>query len=283
MPTAPFHAFLSHRYESPRVNEYFFRLFNKIGTPQFQVDKGIKGTSVTRLERMVRDSDAFIGFYPFPSDFKLSVEKLREASRYFRLELDLANRAGKPTIAFIDERYGSVVSPPPSVMEVRFRDVEVLPGVRMPREPEFKQRIEEFCGRVQAAAAYRLSHLSTKQSRTKVGILLPPDDGRGNGYTRRQVSLVARQIQKLTSQQVVPLSWPPKLDGQFAANLEQIDWVAVDVGPASGASGIVSYLHGRFVPMLRLRRVKEHDLNKIFLSSLEQTLFGSFEVGYQRI
>ncbi len=84
----PFRAFLSHRYKSPRVNEYFFSLFEGIATPQFQVDKGLKATSVTRLERLVRDSDGFIGFYPFPSDSEPSVERLRAESRYFRLELD---------------------------------------------------------------------------------------------------------------------------------------------------------------------------------------------------
>ena len=58
---SPFRAFLSHRYKSPRVNEYFFSLFKDIATPLFQVDEGTKATSVTRLERMVRDSDGFIG------------------------------------------------------------------------------------------------------------------------------------------------------------------------------------------------------------------------------
>ena len=92
------------------MNEYFFSLFEGIGIPLFQVDEGIKTTCVTRLERMVRDGDGFIGLYPFPSESDPNAENLREASRYFRLELDLAERAGKPAISFIDESYGAVVS-----------------------------------------------------------------------------------------------------------------------------------------------------------------------------
>jgi hypothetical protein len=70
----PFRAFLSHRYKSPRVNEYFFSLFDGIATPVFRVDEGTKATSVTRLERMVRDSDGFIGLYPFPTSSQPSIE-----------------------------------------------------------------------------------------------------------------------------------------------------------------------------------------------------------------
>src|SRR6516165_6848956 len=146
-----FRAFLSHRYRSPEVNEYFFRLFAGLATPQFEVDKGTIATSVTRLERLVRDADAFIGLYPFPSDADPTIDRLRAESRYFRLELDLADRAGKPAIAFIDRRYGAVLRPPPAMIQVRFRAQTVVPDIRMPGEAEFKLRLAEFCSRVEAA------------------------------------------------------------------------------------------------------------------------------------
>ena len=277
---SPFRAFLSHRYKSPRVNEYFFSLFKDIATPLFQVDEGTKATSVTRLERMVRDSDGFIGLHPFPSGSEPSVQTLRADSRYFRLELDLAQRAGKPAISFIDQRYGAVLNPPPSMVQVRFLDAEVVPGARMPAEEDIKQRIVEFCKRVEAARAYRLSRRLTGQDRTKVGILLPPDDGCGASYTSERISLIAQEIERLTPQQAVRLAWPPMLDSRFEANLEEMDWVVVDLGPVSAACGIVSYLHGRFVPLLRLCQVNKQTANDGILSQLEATLFGSFEVGY---
>jgi hypothetical protein len=61
-----------------------------------------------------------------------------------------------------------------------------------------------------------------------------------------------------------------------------MDWVVVDLGPVSTACGIVSYLHGRFVPMLRLRRMNNQTADESRDSQLEETLYGSFEVGYRK-
>jgi hypothetical protein len=102
----PFRAFLSHRYRSPEINRYFFNLFADEATIQFTVDRGAYHTNVTRLERFMRDADAFVGIFPVPQDKgQLSGSELRNESRYFRLELDLAERARKPAI-----NEGSVVN-----------------------------------------------------------------------------------------------------------------------------------------------------------------------------
>ncbi len=60
-----FTAFMSHKYKAARVNEYFFKLFCRTARLEFEVDVGTLATNVTRLERLVRDADAFIGIYPF--------------------------------------------------------------------------------------------------------------------------------------------------------------------------------------------------------------------------
>jgi hypothetical protein len=60
-PSFSFKAFLSHRYKSPDVNLYFFNLFAESAEVQFEVDEGAFATNVTRLERMIRGADAFIG------------------------------------------------------------------------------------------------------------------------------------------------------------------------------------------------------------------------------
>ena len=99
-----FRSFLSHRYQSPRINECFFQILSADANPQFAVDPGTIATSVTRLERLIRDADAFIGIYPFPEDTDVTVERLKSESRYFRLELDLAERASKPAMVFVDRR-----------------------------------------------------------------------------------------------------------------------------------------------------------------------------------
>ena len=104
--TIAFSTFLSHRYKSPEANLFFFKLFADIAEIQFEVDEGTFATNVTRLERMIRAAYAFIGIYPFPgtSDEAQKPEELKKASRYFKLELDLAIRSRKPAIVFYDER-----------------------------------------------------------------------------------------------------------------------------------------------------------------------------------
>src|SRR5215211_8380099 len=98
-----FKAFLSHRYKSPDANQRFFDALSAHGNLQFEVDVGVKATNVTRLEMFVRDADAFVGIYPFPSeaDERPDAETALKESRYFRLELDLALRSRRPVIVFV--------------------------------------------------------------------------------------------------------------------------------------------------------------------------------------
>ena len=78
--------FLSHKYEAPNVNQYFFRLFSRANV-QFEVDKGKFSTNVTRLERMIRDADGFVAIHPADDDGAQAVSdaELVERSKYFRL------------------------------------------------------------------------------------------------------------------------------------------------------------------------------------------------------
>ena len=164
------------------------------------------------------------------------------------------------------------------MIAVRFRAEEAVPNVPMPRDAEFRRRIVEFRDRVKAAREYGLSR-NVSEDRTEVGILLPPEDGEGNGYTPQQIDFIASEIE-LIPRRAVPLRWPPVLDSRFAESIEKLDWIVVDLGPASSACGIVGYLHGRFVPMMRLRRSCLKRPDDDLPSQLERTLFGGFEVGY---
>jgi hypothetical protein len=68
-PSRPvLNAFLSHRYQAADVNARFYRVFSDVAHVQFEVDVGIKATNVTRLERLIRGADAFIGFHSLPDD-----------------------------------------------------------------------------------------------------------------------------------------------------------------------------------------------------------------------
>jgi hypothetical protein len=77
------------------------------------------------------------------------------------------------------------------------------------------------------------------------------------------------------------LRWPPVLGSAFAAKLSAFDWIVVDIGGASAASGIVAYLHGRFIPMLRLMKVPA-GIPVDRSTPLIDTLFGGYEVGYPK-
>ena len=74
---------------------------------------------------MLRDSDAFIGLYPFSGvpDGGNVMDELKKQSRYFRLEIDLAVRSQKPAVVFYDKRYGDLLKPPDSIFSHPFATV----------------------------------------------------------------------------------------------------------------------------------------------------------------
>src|SRR5438067_13852438 len=99
--------FLSHKYEAPSVNQYFFQLFSKADV-HFEVDSGKFSTNVTRLERMIRDAEGFLAIHPFDDEGiqqELSDAALLKRSSYFRLELELSARSRKPGLALTDLRF----------------------------------------------------------------------------------------------------------------------------------------------------------------------------------
>ena len=175
-----------------------------------------------------------------------------------------------------------MIAPPPSIIQVRFKREEVLPNAQSPRADEFKRRVDGFCRWVAAwRENYKYSHISDEE-KLKVGILLPPENSSGTGYGRQHIQLIEDEIQKSASPRDVEiLRWPPVLGSAFAAKLSAFDWIVVDIGGASAASGIVGYLHGRFIPMLRLMKVPA-GIPVDMSTPLIDTLFGGYEVGYPK-
>jgi hypothetical protein len=279
--TGPFRAFLSHRYKSPTVNSYFFGLFENEAEIQFEVDIGTVATNVTRLERLIRYADAFIGIYPYPAEepVHLSRPDLLKASRYFRLELDLAVRAKKPALLFIDERYGNILDTPPSILRSRFDHRDILSAGGSAHEPRFRSQIRLFRDTVTASMQYNTSRLSIERRSPNVGLLLPPASDTEEVYSHDHFHLVESQIQEVASVDSVRLPWPPVLEGRFYSLIDDIDWLIVDLGDRMSRTGIVPFLHGQFIPMVRLMHTKPAPTNDR-LSQLESTLFGAYEVGY---
>jgi TIR domain len=277
-----FSAFLSHRYRSPAVNSFFFRMFAEEAHIQFSVDRGSFATNVTRLERLMRDADAFVGLYPFPGGGleRPRRPELEKESRYFRLELDLAERSRKPSIVFIDSRYGDVIDPPGSFIQCRFDWQQVVGEAPVPRASLFREQFRAFCRLVRISLEELAAETRHAQSMTSVGVLLPRHPAEPSGFTEKQIDVVANVIAE-TGAKLVVMPWPPRLDMAFAQTLETLDWVVVDVGDAAAATGIAAYLHGRFVPSLRLLRTTGPG-SPAKTSQLIEALYGAHDVGYRK-
>jgi hypothetical protein len=100
------------------------------------------------------------------------------------------------------------------------------------------------------------------------------------GYTVNQIDLVSSVVAE-TGAKPLAMPWPPRLDMALAKTLETVDWVVVDLGDAAAATGIVAYLHGRFVPSLRLLRTVTSGSPAEGLQ-LIAALYGAHEVGYRK-
>jgi TIR domain-containing protein len=270
-------AFLSHRYKSPAVNTYFYELFAEAAELQFDVDHGTGSTNVTRLERMIRDTDAFVGIYPFepeePQPAAPIRQQLLDASTYFRLELALAARAKAVSIVFVDQRFGQILAPPAPMLSCTFDHREVTGRGGSPNRNKFQQLFARFIDDLTASMRYEQTRPQPEPSR--VAFLLPPD-----AYDQP----ITDRLEALTADAniaVERVAWPPKLDDRLAARLQLVDWVVTDVGPTSAASGLAGYLHGQFVPTLRLARQTGADA-ATWTKSLQTSLYGGHEVGYPK-
>ena len=250
-PPLSFKAFLSHRYKSPEDNLYFFNLFSEIAEVQFEVDEGLSTLNVTRLERMIRDSDAFIGIYPFPGSWKEAQDRanLLRASQYFRLELDLAIRSRKPAIIFYDKLYGNLLECPARITARDFDVHEIRSPGGSPRADVYRDAFRKFCEVVRTGMGYAVAQAGNPK--LTVGLALPAMKSGGN-YQRyaKEVEAVVRDN---WDGRIETIRWPPTLDRDSFIMMQELDWAIVDIGREMSESGLPAYLHGRFVPMMRLR------------------------------
>lgn len=279
-----FKAFLSHRYRAPAVNTYFYEVFAETAELQFDVDRGTGSTNVTRLERMIRDTDAFVGIYSIETESaeRPTRQQLLDSSAYFRLELGLAVRAKTPAIVFVDRRFGPILDTPSSIFSCSFDHQEVTGRGGSPNRPRFQEAFERFANGVDASMRYERSQPLPQSS--VVGFLLPPD-----AYDPPLIE----QLESLSSDaniEIERLSWPPRLDGRLISRLQSFDWVVADVGVAAANTGIAGYLHGQFIPTLRLARQTDSTSGDPSAPGIDapartpraDSLYGGHEVGYPK-
>jgi hypothetical protein len=273
-----FKAFLSHRYKSPEANQRFFDVLCEHGNIHFEVDVGLKATNVTRLELFVRNADAFVGIYPFPSEDngRPTAETALRESRYFRLELDLALRSRRPAIVFIDARYGTAITVPRTTRVLRYDNRQILGAPSNRRDTQLSELAEKFCTDVAAASRTEAAG-GEAHAHDRVGIILPGSKGGSSGYSKRQIDKMEEGLAKL-SLEAIHVDWNGPVDLRFMNDLASLDWAIVDIGPEACASGLPAFLHGYFIPQMRLL----HTDAKRTRSPLESTILAAFDVGYPK-
>lgn len=274
-------AFLSHRYRSPKVNLYFHKVFEEEAAEvQFEVDVGSTPINVTRLERMVRDCDAFIGIYAFPGDpmKRATAADLRTASQYFRLECDLAIRSKRPALVFFDQRYAQLFGFPQSIRAESFDVQEVSGGGGSPKRARFRKVFGDFCEEVQAAIERSVSRPGGG-ARPEVGVLVPDTGPAKSRYRGKEIDCIREVLSTYGYRHVTVLPWPPSLRLDYLTALERFDWMIVDIGEPAMNTGIIGYLHGRLMPTIRLVKGFSH-YRRIQNRRAYKALYGGVEVGY---
>jgi hypothetical protein len=270
-------AFLSHRYKSPEVNIYFYNLFSQRADVYFDVDLGTVATNVTRLERMIRSCDAFIGIYPYPGEALVapSHDEKMAASRYFRLELDLAIRSRKPALVFYDRHYGGILQSSRNTRFLEFDSAEILAAAKPSDEGRFPNAFQLFTETIAKSQAY--GQLAERSLPTDIGILLPTETD-GSGYGSQELTAIRNVLHDQGYVDPRFIRYPPRLDKDSFLLLEGLDWVIADVGDHK-ASSLVAYMHGQFIPTIRLLKVPPAGRSH---SDMEHVLYGGVEVGYSK-
>jgi hypothetical protein len=277
--TLSFKAFLSHRYKSPTVNRYFFKVFDEAAEVQFEVDEGRFPTNVTRLERLIRGCDAFIGIYPFPTSAgEPTRDALLHESRYFRLELDLAIRARKPGLILYDARYRQLFKCPAFIHATEFDPLEIKSRGGSPSVDLYRKAFQSFCERVAAWKAYNVAAGGEARTRQAVVTVLPVGTRTNRGYAKRELDVIADLLASSGYDDTRSVRWPPVLDAQTMTTLAEADWVLTDVGHLGAAPTVAAYLHGSFTPTMRLRRIG----NGGDSGEPADFLYGGTDVGYRK-
>jgi hypothetical protein len=261
-------AFLSHSYGAPAANLFFYELNSNIATITFRVDLGKFSTSTTRLERMIRDADAFVGVWPLPGEPGANWEQdeLANQSRYFRLELDIAIRAHKPGIVFTDKRYGRLLQTPPEIERLSYDAQEISLSTNSPSWSLLRAKVKRYWRDVRPQLAGRPLTASFEDGR--VGVLF----GR---YSDVDAAGVAEEA--VSRRGLYPVRLPTTLDIACLNELRRCDWVIADVTDPT-IEAMTAFLHGHFIPVMRTRRVT----GQAAPSAVDAVLFGDLTVGYRK-
>ena len=261
-------AFLSHSYSAHDVNLFFHELNSTIATITFRVDRGKFPTSTTRLERMIRDADVFVGVWPLPGepDKMWDQEELANQSRYFRLELGMAIRARKPGIVFVDQRYGKVLQTPPGIERLTYDAQEILLSANSPSWWWLHAKVERYWRELRRQLAGRQLDAPFAEGCVEYVRAL-----------RRHRRGPRHRGGRLEPGLFDPVRLPATLSLVGLNELRRCDFVIADVTGLE-IETMTAFLYGQSVPVLRTRRRTDQAQATV----VEDVLFGNLTVGYRK-
>jgi TIR domain len=218
----------SYRAEDRDINLFFWNLFWRNGF-SFTVDPESETTSIPHLELMMRWSACYVAVVTHRPE-----QPFYKSSPFIAYEYGLAVRAQKPRLVFVE---AGVPGQYYSEASVTFAfDRRRLKGKR----DEFEAQIRQLADKSRA-----FSNLGDR-SRGPAGLMLPPT--RAYRETREVIGKLVAAAGH--GHREVGLQFDNAF--QFALELDQCDFVVIDVGSRSVTSWIYPFLHGRFIPAVRL-------------------------------
>lgn len=264
-------AFLSHRYKSTKINLYFFNLIKKFAEIQFEIDEGSLATNVTRLERMIFESDIFIGIFPLSSKLGISPAKsnIEKACRYFKLELDIASRQRKPTLCLLDNRYGNSFPISNFHYTVYYDSIEITSEGGFPNQEYFESKIQSFFNVINKKLDYETKLKSLKSDLGKIIIYCDEDNEVHSILKEPNLSVLKNSIEELFLKDVVIKNAPNTLNEKFYFDLKTIDFAIIDIAKNKNLALV---LQANGIPQLRINSDKK----------ISNFLFGNFTVGYNK-
>jgi nucleoside phosphorylase len=229
--------YLSHSYRGRdrRVNEFFWELFWDAGFT-FSVDPQSKVLSVPYLEYLMKGSAGYAAIVSLRSE-----QKYYLCSPFVLYEYSLALLAHKPRLIFVEDGVsGKYFDESGDSIKLYTPSESILKAERN----SFVESIETFKARVDP---YRRSNRSL---RGKVGIFIEPGRPAYDVLTRitaavDQAGFTPERIGPGDLENLQPVS---RFDGY--------DFVIVDLDPAGIPHWIYPYIHGRFIPCIRLLHVQ---------------------------
>lgn len=230
--------YFSHSYRASDrdVNGFFWDVFWRHGL-SFKVDPKTGPLSVPALERMMKQSAGFAAVVTVRHQ-----QPYFQCSPYILYEYGLAVQAQKPRLVFVETGVAGKYFPPgEGIITFNRQQVELRPA-------EFVQKVEAAVKRfADKCRPYADIHVKPLGS---VGMIL------GAGAASRRVYKQShdgvRELLNRLGYETRDLHFDSESNFKIALDLDSFDFVVIDVNPSLSPPWIYPFIHGRFVPSVKL-------------------------------